>query len=233
MGIQEIGKKINKICLSRSDGGRRWYVKQEMGHGNQVENRTSVVFDKLWLEASLRSARLHWTGLLSGCWADIYYRSWCTVRLSFVFWRQSRGPNDLDFRDNVGEFNHGSVNLSLFLVTQTRCPETPGQLRVCMLTVVEHRLSDTKPGSSLKLMSQWHTHCRAGSLNIRQRKMLDQDSLCDSSAMLPSASLSLSLWVEANLANSSGPTRSSPLLSLSDSAFGVSPGPSCSQGLHS
>lgn len=39
-------EKINKICLAESDREGKWYVKQEMGHGNQVENRTSAVFDK-------------------------------------------------------------------------------------------------------------------------------------------------------------------------------------------
>ena len=39
-------EKINKICLAGSDGEGKWYVKQEIGHGNQVKNRDSAVFDK-------------------------------------------------------------------------------------------------------------------------------------------------------------------------------------------
>lgn len=66
-GNREIGKKINKICLAVSDREGKWYVKQGMGHGNQVENRTSAVFDKSWLEASLRSAAT--AGLLPIVWA--------------------------------------------------------------------------------------------------------------------------------------------------------------------
>lgn len=40
------GKKINKTRLARSAGEGKRYVKQEMGHGNQVVNRASAVFDK-------------------------------------------------------------------------------------------------------------------------------------------------------------------------------------------
>lgn len=39
-------EKINKICFARSDREGKWYVKQEMGHGNQVEIRPTVVLDK-------------------------------------------------------------------------------------------------------------------------------------------------------------------------------------------
>lgn len=48
MGKWEIGgrkKKINKICLAGSDEEWKRCVKQEMGHGNQVVNRTLSVFD--------------------------------------------------------------------------------------------------------------------------------------------------------------------------------------------
>ena len=90
----------------------------------------------------------------------------------------------LDHRDNEREFNHGSVNLSLLAVTQTRCPET--LQAICMFTVVEPRLSESKPGSSLRLMSgsgtHTHTHTDTHTLrhtsaaNKRQKKKkLDQD----------------------------------------------------------
>lgn len=70
--LQGPGKlgKINKICLTRSDTERKWYVKQGMGHGNQVENRTSAEFDKSRLEMSLRNVCPLDCCLLSECWAD-------------------------------------------------------------------------------------------------------------------------------------------------------------------
>lgn len=78
-GTRKSGK-INKICLAWSDKERKRYVKQGMGHENQVENRTSADFDKSWMELSLRNIAP--TGPLSIVWmlSRQWYIIWADVR---------------------------------------------------------------------------------------------------------------------------------------------------------
>lgn len=188
--------------------------------------------------------------LLSGCRAD------GDILSELVYSKVSLSPAGdnpearaaLDHGDNERELNHGSVNLSLLSVTQTRCPEaasSPGHLYVCMFTVVEPRLSRVKAGVIPQTNEwQWRTHTHTHNLRRHCKHETEKEAglgltpalqHCDSPAMLDPRQHHSARRVQAKLANSSGPTLSSPSLarSRSDSAVGVSPGLSFSQGLHS
>lgn len=128
------------------------------------------MLDKSWLEASLWSPATAELPSIVWVLGSLRYIIGAGVQYGSL---SSAGDSPeagaaLNHGDNEREFNHASVNLSLSLSHKPDVQRlfSPSRVHpyVCLFTVAEHRLSQPKLGSSLRIMSgrRLHRHCGPG-----------------------------------------------------------------------